>query len=273
MSESNSAGAVTGRVHTTDGWPISDAVVTLTDARGGQVGRMTVSADGSFSTEPLPPGVYIAIVSAGTYQPLARTVQVTEARATTLGVLTLTRSGGLDLPEPGTWEIDPVHSTIRATALHLGLGKVHGRFADFSGRIVVGDPPENTRVSVSIDANSIDTGNPDRDKHLRSSDFLDVERWPTLRFVNSTVRRVSPEKWVMSGPLTMRDVTRPVDLDVTYLGTMPDLWGGVRAGFAATTQLGRDDFAMTWNQSVIAGITAFGRTLKIEIDIQAVRRP
>jgi len=230
-----------------------------------------VGPDGSFATEPLPSGMYIAIVSAGTYQPQARTVQVSEARATTLGVLALTRSGGLDLPEPGTWEIDPVHSTIRATALHLGLGKVHGRFADFSGRIDVADPPENTRVQVSIDAASIDTGNADRDKHLRSSDFLDVDRWPTLRFVNSTVRRVSPEKWVMSGPLTMRDVTRPVDLDVTYLGTMPDLWGGVRAGFSATTQLGRDDFAMTWNQSVIAGITAFGRTLKIEIDIQAVR--
>ena len=76
----------------------------------------------------------------------------------------------------------------------------------------------------------------------------------------------------MTGPLTMRDVTRPVELDVTYLGTTPDLWGGVRAGFSATTQLGRDDFAMTWNQSVIAGITAFGRTLKIEIDIQAVRQ-
>ena len=272
MSDPTAAGTVTGRVHTTDGWPISDAVVTLTDACGVQAGRVAVGPDGSFSTNPMPPGPYIAIVSAGGYQPLARTVQVANARATTLGALTLTRTGGLDLPEPGVWEIDPVHSTVQATALHLGLGRVHGRFAEFSGRVEVGDPPENTRVAVTINAASIDTGSAERDRHLRSSDFLDVQRWPTLRFVNSTVRRVSTEKWVMTGPLTMRDVTRPVELDVTYLGTTPDLWGGVRAGFSATTQLGRDDFAMTWNQSVIAGITAFGRTLKIEIDIQAVRQ-
>jgi polyisoprenoid-binding protein YceI len=272
MSEPTTAGAVTGRVHSPDGWPVSDAVITLTDARGVQVGRVTVGADGSFSTDPLPSGTYIAIVSSGGYQPLARTVQVAHARATTLGALTLTRSGGLDLPEPGVWEIDPAHSTVRATALHLGLGRVHGRFGTFSGRVEVGDPPENTRVSVTIDAASIDTGNAQRDKHLRSSDFLDAGRWPTLRFVNSSVRRISPEQWLMTGPLTMRDVTRPVELDVTYLGTMPDLWGGVRVGFTASTQLGRDDFAMTWNQSVIAGITAFGRTLKIEIDIQAVRQ-
>ena len=265
-------GSVTGMVQTSDGWPITDAVITLTDARGTEVARVSVAPDGSFATDTMPTGPYVAIVTAGSYQPMARTVHVTDARPAPLGVLQLTRAGGLDLPEPGLWQIDPIHSTVRATAMHLGLGKIHGVFADFSGHIEVTDPPENTRVSVTMDAASIDTGNPDRDAHLRSSDFLDVERWPKLTFLNESVHRVSPEKWVMSGPLTMRDVTRPVDLDVTYLGTMPDLWGGVRAGFSATAQLGREDFSMTWNQSVIAGITAFGRTLKIEIDIQAVRQ-
>lgn len=272
MSESMKPGAVTGRVHTSDGWPIAEAVVTLTNARGTEVARVTVASDGTFGTEPLPPGPYVAIISAGSYQPQARTVQVMDSRPTMLGVLSLTRAGGLDLPEPGIWEIDPVHSTVRATAMHLGLGRIHGQFADFAGRIEVADPPENTRVMITMDAASIDTGNADRDAHLRSADFLDVERFPKLHFFSSEVHRVSPEKWVMSGPLTMRDITRTVDLDVTYLGTMPDLWGGVRAGFNATTQLGRDEFAMHWNQSVIAGITAFGRTLKIEIDIQAVRQ-
>lgn len=272
MSESMKPGAVSGRVYTVDGWPITEAIVTLTNARGIEVARVTMAPDGSFGTEPLPPGPYVAIISASQYQPQARTVQVSDSRPTLLGLLSLTRAGGLDLPEPGIWEIDPVHSTVRATAMHLGLGKVHGKFGDFAGRVEVADPPEDTRVMISIDAASIDTGSADRDAHLRSGDFLDVERFPKLHFFSSEVRRVSKEKWVMSGPLTMRDITRTVDLDVAYLGTMPDLWGGLRAGFSATTQLGRDDFSMNWNQSVIAGITAFGRTLRIDIDIQAVRQ-
>lgn len=270
MNEPMKPGAVSGKVQTTDGWPIAEAVITLTNARGTEVARLTAAPDGSFASEPLPSGAYVAIISAGSYQPQARTVQVQDSRPTVLGVLGLTRAGGLDLPRPGVWEIDPIHSTVRATAMHLGLGKVHGRFREFSGRVEVADPPENTRVAVSIDAASIDTDNPDRDAHLRSPDFLDVERWPSLTFFNESVHRVSTEKWVMTGPLTMRDVTRTVDLDVTYLGTMPDPWGGLRAGFSASTQLGREDFSMTWNQSIIAGITMFGRTLRVDIDIQAV---
>lgn len=265
-------GTVTGRIHTVDGWPIADAVVTVTDGSGRQVGRTTVSPDGSFISELPKPGPHIVIVSAGGYHPLARNVVVQPAKTTTLGVLPMPRAGGLDLPAPGVWEIDPVHSTVRATAKHLGLGNVHGHFTDFSGRVIVADPPQNSSAEVVIQAGSISTSNPDRDAHLRSADFLDVERFPTLAFKSDVIERAGTDTWKMTGPFTMRDVTKPVTLDVTYLGTMPDLWGGVRAGFSATAELARDDFEMTWNQSVIAGITAFGRTLKINIDIQAVQQ-
>lgn len=266
------SGVATGRVHAADGWPVNDAIVTITDAHGRQVARPAIRADGSFVTEPLDPGPYIVIVSAAGHQPLAHSVQLRSSGATTLGVLTLERTEGLALPEPGVWDIDPVHSTVRATAKHLGLGKLHGHFTDFSGTIEVADPPQASTVSVCIQAGSIDTSNADRDAHLRSPDFLDVQRYPTIGFTGSSAERHSDRHWTLTGPFTMRDVTRPIELDVTYLGTTPDLWGGMRAGFSATAQLARDDFAMTWNQSVIAGITAFGRTLHINIDIQAVHR-
>ncbi|MGW0859200.1 YceI family protein, partial [Streptomyces sp. NPDC002690] len=122
-----------------------------------------------------------------------------------------------------------------------------------------------------IDAASIDTGNGMRDKHLRSADFLDVERFPELAYSSHALVPAGPDRWTVKGELTMRGIARPVDLDLTYLGTGPDPWGGVRAAFRATAELRRDDFAMNYNQVVKAGISAIGTTLRVELDIQAVQ--
>lgn len=264
-------GAITGAVHTSDGWPVTHAVVTVTDGAGRQAARVPVAEDASFTVPALASGAYTVIITAAGYQPAARTAVVAAGRQATLGELALARVDGLVLPPEGEWEIDPIHSAVQATAYHIGLSKVHGRFTQFSGRIQIAEPPEGSSVDVVIEAGSIDTNNEQRDAHLRSADFLYVERFPTITFHGEKVERISEDRWSVTGPLTLREVARPVVLDVTYLGSGPDPWGGTRAGFSATTRLTRDDYAMSWNQAVTAGIAVFGRTLRVDIDIQAVR--
>lgn len=260
-------GWVRGAAVTSDGWPVPFAVVTVIDAAGTQIGGTTVGGDGSFSIEGLPEGPATVITSAVGHTPAARPL----AGSGDLGRVVLTRSGALTLPAPGRWDIDPVHSRIAASAFHLGITKVHGRLRRFSGVIEMGTDLDGTRVHASIDPASVDTDDEMRDEHLRAPDFLDVLRFPRIDFTSTAIVAHSPDRWTMTGDLALKGVRNTVDLDVVYHGAGPDLWGGERAGFSATTQLSRDDFDIHWNQSVIAGIFAVGRTLRIEIDIEAVR--
>lgn len=260
---------VIGRLSTPDGWPVPGGTVTAVDARGAQAGRAASGPDGRFGLDGLATGVHTLIVAAAGHDPLARSVVVTGD--TDMGVLELARSGATLLPAPGTWAIDPVHSSIRATAVHLGLSRVHGRLGRFSGQVQVADPLEHSSVEVQIDPSTVATDDPTRDEHLRSPDFLDVLRYPEIRYKSEGLRRTDATHWVLDGVLTLKDVSAPVPLQVTYLGTNPDPWGGVRAGFSATAELSRDDFAISWNQSVLAGLLVVGRTLRIDIDIEAVR--
>jgi polyisoprenoid-binding protein YceI len=124
---------------------------------------------------------------------------------------------------------------------------------------------------VVIEAASIDTGNGDRDTHLRSPDFLDVKQFPTLRFRSSGLTRLADDRWQLGGGLTIRDITRPVTLDVHYGGSGPDPWGGTRMALTATTQLHRGDYEINWNMGLPGGLTLIGPTLRIDLDIQAVR--
>jgi polyisoprenoid-binding protein YceI len=187
-----------------------------------------------------------------------------------LGRLVLTQAGTTALPAPGCWYIDPIHSRISATAVHLGFAKIHGRFREFTGTINVARPLERSSVEVVIAAASIDTDNPDRDAHLRSADFLDVAAYPEIRYIGRGLTRLTDTDWTLAGQLSMKNLTRPVPLHVSYLGSGPDGWGGTRAGFSASTQLDRDHFGMIWNQSLLAGVFAVGRTLRITIDVEAV---
>ncbi|KDQ68471.1 YceI family protein [Streptomyces halstedii] len=259
-------------VRTRDGWAVQHAVVTVTDMTGTQVVRAAADEDGAVRTDALlPAGAYTVIVTAVGYAPVASTALVTASGRVEAGTVVLARQGGVELPPPGAWSLDPAHSTVAAVARHLGISSVHGRFTEFSGRIDVSEDVQRSRVEASIAADSIDTGNGMRDKHLRSADFLDAERHPEITYVSRALTPAGPDRWTVHGVLTMRGVARDIDLDLTYLGTGPDPWGGVRAAFHATAELRRDDFAMNYNQVVQAGISAIGTTLRVELDIQAVQ--
>ncbi|MEU9400159.1 YceI family protein [Streptomyces sp. SID4985] len=265
--------ALTARIRTRDGWAVSHAVVTVTDMTGTQVLRAEADADGAVhDTTVLAPGPYTVIVTAVGYAPAASSAFVTASGRAEAGTVTLARQGGTELPPPGPWTIDPVHSTVGAVAQHLGISSVRGRFTEFGGSIEIApDDLAKSRVEAVIRAESIDTGNTMRDTHLRSADFLDVEHHPELTYRSSGITQAGPDRWTVHGELSMRGVVRPVDLDLAYLGTGADPWGGTRAAFRATAELHRDDFAMNYNQILQAGIAAIGTTLRVELDIQAVQ--
>ncbi|WP_431043128.1 YceI family protein [Streptomyces sp. P1-3] len=271
MTTTTGAG-LRARIRTRDGWAVRHAVLTVTDMTGAQVLRAQADEEGAVRVaEALAPGPYTVIVTAVGYAPAASTAIVTASGRAEVGTVVLARQGGVELPPPGPWTLDPAHSTVAAVAQHLGISSVRGRFTEFGGRIEIAEDLARSTVEAEIQAAGIDTGNGMRDGHLRSADFLDVERHPLLEYRGTRLSPAGPDRWTVHGELSMHGVRRPVDLDLAYLGTGPDPWGGVRAAFRATTELRREDFAMHYNQVVAAGIAAIGTTLRVELDIQAVQ--
>lgn len=171
------------------------------------------------------------------------------------------------LPAAGTWAIDPTHTSVEAVARHLVVSKVRGRFTEFSGTVTIGEDVTASAMDIEIAAASIDTGTPDRDAHLKSPDFLDVETHPTITF-RSTEVVPAGDRWQVPGELTIRGVARPVTLDVAYLGTTTDPWGNPKAVFEATAELDREAFGMTWNQALETGGVLVSKTLKVELAVQ-----
>jgi polyisoprenoid-binding protein YceI len=264
-------GGLRAQLRTKDGWAVAHAVLTVTDMTGRQVLREAADGEGEVRAGSLEPGVYTVIATAIGYQPIASTAIVTASGGADLGVLVLDRSGAVDLPPPGPWTIDPVHSRVSAVAQHLGLSSVHGVFGAFSGRLQIAGNILGSSVQAVIEAASIDTGNATRDEHLRSADFLDAGAHPELTYRSTGLTPAGAGRWTVHGELTMAGLARAVDLELSYLGTGPDAWGGQRAAFRATTELRREDFAMRYNPVVAAGIAVVGTTLKVELDIQAVQ--
>ncbi|MFC8599456.1 YceI family protein [Isoptericola sp. NPDC057191] len=264
---------LTATVRTPDGWAVPHAVVTLTDAAGAQVLRTGADDDGIVRGEAaLRPGAYVAIVTAVGYAPSASTTIVTAAGHAAVGTVTLSRQGGTELPPPGPWTIDPAHSSVTAVAQHLGISSVRGRFTELAGRIdVAAGDVSRSGVAAVIAAASIDTGNEYRDTHLRSPDFLDVERFEHITYRSSGLTPVTPGRWTVHGELTLHGLAHPVDLDLTYLGTGADAEGVTRAAFRATTELRRDAFAIRYNEVAAAGVAIVGTTLKVELEVQAVQ--
>ncbi len=171
-----------------------------------------------------------------------------------------------------TWNIDSSHSGVHFTVRHMVVSRVRGRFASYSGAITLDESDlAGSSVDVTIDATSIDTGVADRDKHLRSADFFDVERFPALRFKSSRVETLDGERLRVHGELTIRDVTRQIVLDAELGGRAKDPWGNERVGFVAKAAIDRKDFGLTWNQALEAGGILVGDKVEIDLDVQAIR--
>lgn len=172
-----------------------------------------------------------------------------------------------------TWGIDIVHSSIGFTVRHLVVSKVRGRFTRWTGTIRMDEKDlKRTQVDIAIEPASVDTGVEQRDNHLKSPDFFDVEKYPTMTFKGTRVEQAKDGSLKLVGDLTMHGVTRPVTLDVEYAGSQKDPWGGIRTGFSARTTLNRKDFGLTWNQLLEAGGVAVGEKVEIDIEVEAVKQ-
>jgi polyisoprenoid-binding protein YceI len=170
-----------------------------------------------------------------------------------------------------SWKLDATHSSIEFSAKHMMITTVKGRFAEFEGTVTgKQESPAGASVNVTIQAASLDTRTDQRDGHLRSADFLDVEKFPTITFKSTKIAGAT-EKFTLTGDLTIRDVTKPVTLDVTFEGQGTDPWGGTRAGFSATGKIDRRDFGLTWNQALEAGGLLVSNDIKLQIDAQFVQ--
>ena len=177
--------------------------------------------------------------------------------------------------EAGRWTIDPVHSEITFTIRHL-MTTVRGSFPDFGGEVVIGDDPLDSTARAEIRMGSIDTRSAERDEHVRSADFLDVRRHPVMTFTGRGVeraavgRRARTPRYHLDGDLTIRHVTRPVRLLTEFRGVGSDPWGGIRAGFTATTAISRRDFGIEFNVPLQGDRVMLGDEITIGLEIQAV---
>ncbi len=192
---------------------------------------------------------------------------------TNTGATNLTRqAAGMTLPTPGTFVLDKSHTQVGFVARHLMVSKVRGRFTDFEGTLVVADDPAQSSVEVTIQATSIDTSDENRDKHVRTNDFLAVEEFPTLTFRSTKVELGRGSDWKVTGDLTVRGVTRPVVLDVEFEGVIQDPWGNQRLGFTASGEIDRNEFGVSFNAALETGGFVVSPKIKLEIEAEAVRQ-
>jgi polyisoprenoid-binding protein YceI len=195
---------------------------------------------------------------------------MTEAVTITPGTRVI---NGRQVPEVGTWAVDPSHASFEFVARHL-MAKVRGRFPDVSGEAHITEVPEESSLEIEIDASTIDTRDADRDAHLRSSDFFRVEDHPTISFRSTAVRRGEGEsKWKVDGDLTIRWVTRPVTIDVEFLGGAIDPWGNQRIGFSGVVpEVNREDWGLKWNAALETGGFLLSKSVHLEIEAELIRK-
>jgi polyisoprenoid-binding protein YceI len=179
---------------------------------------------------------------------------------------------GLEAPAPGTFTIDLSHTHIGFVVRHMMVSKVRGRFTSFSGEIVVAEDPLKSSVEVSIDTASIDTHDENRDNHLRSGDFFEIEKYPTITFKSTSITPSGGGSFALTGDLTLRGVTRQITLDTDAEGIVQDPYGNQRIGFSASTEIDREDFGLSYNAAMEAGGVVIGKTVKLELEVEAVRK-
>lgn len=170
------------------------------------------------------------------------------------------------------WKLDPAHTLVEFSAKHLMISTVKGRIAGVDGVIRIDENElSNSSVEVALDAKTLDTRIEPRDQHLRSADFLDVEKFPAITF-RSTDIQGDQQSFKLTGDLTIRDVTRPITLDVVFEGQTKDPWGGERVGFSATGKFDRRDYGLTWNVLLESGGLTVGNDIKISLEVEAIRQ-
>jgi polyisoprenoid-binding protein YceI len=171
----------------------------------------------------------------------------------------------------GTWAIDPVHSEVSFTVRHMMVSKVRGRFDTFEGTVVTGADPLSSTVTATVDLSSINTGQEQRDAHIRSADFFEVEKYPNMTFASTGVR-ANGDDFLLDGDLTLKGVTKPVTFSLEVNGVGPDAYGGTRAGFSASTEINRSEFGVTFNGPIpgVPGGVAVSERVTINLEIEAI---
>ena len=170
----------------------------------------------------------------------------------------------------GTWTVDPTHTRIGFVARHMMVTKVRGSFADFSADIEIAENPLESKLVATVQMASTDTGNDDRDGHLRTNDFFDIETFPTMSLVATGFEQDGSD-FVMHADLTIKGVTKPVDFELEFDGVGQDPWGGTRAGFTASTTINRKNWGIEWNAPLETGGVLVGEKVQIELDVQLVK--
>jgi polyisoprenoid-binding protein YceI len=177
------------------------------------------------------------------------------------------------LAHADTWQIDPAHTNVEFTVRHMMISNVKGQFQKTSGTITInGSDPASATIDATIDASSVDTRVERRDTHLKSPDFLDVAKYPTITFKSTKVEAAGPGKFKVTGDLTLHGVTKPVVLDVESSGAPVKVMGGLHAGASATTKINRSDFGLTWNKALETGGVVVGDEVAISIDVEAIKK-
>ena len=179
---------------------------------------------------------------------------------------------GAALPATGIYDFDPGHTTVAFEGRHLVITRVRGRFLEFSGALHVAERPEASFAELAIRADSLVSGLKDRDDHLRSPDFLDTPRYPMITFRSTSIVHVTGDHWRATGDLSIRGVTRPIDVVIEFDGAVLDPWGNEKIGFSVHGDFNREDFGLTWNMLMEGGGLVASKRIQVDIDVEATRR-
>ncbi|MCJ0870755.1 YceI family protein [Streptomyces sp. AP-93] len=251
--------------------PVRQAKFEVTDPIGRRIVSGETDPYGGF-TAAVPAGEYRLAVTAEGYAPFHGATLVGDPAQPGTGEIVLDPVDPPLLPQPGHWELDPGHSSIGFSARHIGFARINGRFKTFAGAVRIAERMEDSSMHVIIDAASIDTGLRMRDDHLRSADFLDAARHPTVEFYSERFIHRSGSRWSVAGALTLHGVSRSVTLDTQYLGLGTGLEGEPRAACRATAELNREDFTLNWQSMLAHGIAAIGSNVEVTLDTQVVHK-
>jgi polyisoprenoid-binding protein YceI len=179
---------------------------------------------------------------------------------------------GLQIPVAGRYTLDAAHKRVGFVARHLMVSKVRGNFGEATATIVVGEDPLQSSVTATIQTESVFTGQPDRDNHLRTSDFFEVAKYPTIEYRSTGIKSFEGNEFVLAGELTIKGITKPVDLHVEFEGAGRSPYGKDVFGFSASAEIDREEWGLTWNVALESGGVMVGKKVKIEIEGEAIRQ-